>query len=254
MVAQGYTQEEGIDYDEVFALLQNLEAIRLFLAYASFKDFVVYQMDVKSAFLYRKIKEEVYLCKPLGFEDLDFPGRVYKVEKALYGLHQALELFWSIVMVKNINGEEQLHALVDGKKIIITESSVRRDLQLADEEECDWVESSDNKESLGEDASKQGRIDAIDADEEFPGSVAGNVVCTAGDATTVSAATTTTDNDGDITLDQALIEMKSIKPKLGNLIKKNDLQEKKLEKERSHIALIAKHGMIYQEKIDADHQ
>ncbi|GJR21806.1 putative ribonuclease H-like domain-containing protein [Tanacetum coccineum] len=89
LVAQGYTQEEGIDYDEVFAPVARIEAIRLFLAYASFKDFVVYQMDVKSAFLYGKIKEEVYVCQPPGFEDLDFPDRVYKVEKALYGLHQA---------------------------------------------------------------------------------------------------------------------------------------------------------------------
>ncbi|GJZ12345.1 putative ribonuclease H-like domain-containing protein [Tanacetum coccineum] len=89
LVAQGYTQEEGIDYDEVFAPVARIEAIRLFLAYASFKDFVVYQMDVKSAFLYGKIEEEVYVCQPPGFEDPDFPDRVYKVEKALYGLHQA---------------------------------------------------------------------------------------------------------------------------------------------------------------------
>ncbi|GJZ23530.1 putative ribonuclease H-like domain-containing protein [Tanacetum coccineum] len=89
LVAQGYTQEEGIDYDEFFAPVARIEAIRLFLAYASFKDFVVYQMDVKSAFLYGKIKEEVYVCQPPGFEDPDFPDRVYKVEKALYGLHQA---------------------------------------------------------------------------------------------------------------------------------------------------------------------
>ncbi|GJU29212.1 putative ribonuclease H-like domain-containing protein [Tanacetum coccineum] len=68
---------------------KRIEAIRLFLAYASFKYFVVYQMDVKSSFLYGKIKEEVYVCQPLGFEDLDFLERVYKVEKALYGLHQA---------------------------------------------------------------------------------------------------------------------------------------------------------------------
>ncbi|GKF81755.1 putative ribonuclease H-like domain-containing protein, partial [Tanacetum coccineum] len=66
LVAQGYTQEEAIDYDEFFFPVARIEAIRLFLAYASFKDFVVYQMDVKSAFLY---------------------DRVYKVEKALYGLH-----------------------------------------------------------------------------------------------------------------------------------------------------------------------
>ncbi|GJU31407.1 putative ribonuclease H-like domain-containing protein [Tanacetum coccineum] len=90
LVAQGYTQEEGIDYDEVFALVARIEAIRLFLAYASFKDFVVYQMDVKSAFLYGKIEEEVYVCQPLGFEDPDFPNKVYKVEKELYGMHQAL--------------------------------------------------------------------------------------------------------------------------------------------------------------------
>ncbi|GJW02876.1 putative ribonuclease H-like domain-containing protein [Tanacetum coccineum] len=89
LVAQGYTQEEVIDYDEVFAPVARIEAIRLFLAYASFKDFVVYRMDVKSAFLYGKIEEEVYVCQPPGFEDPEFPDRVYKVEKALYGLHQA---------------------------------------------------------------------------------------------------------------------------------------------------------------------
>ncbi|GKC35167.1 putative ribonuclease H-like domain-containing protein [Tanacetum coccineum] len=89
LVAQGYTQEEGIDYNEVFAHVARIEAIRLFLAYASFKDFVVYQMDVKSAFLYGKIEEEVYVCQLPKFEDPDFLDRVYKVEKALYGLHQA---------------------------------------------------------------------------------------------------------------------------------------------------------------------
>ncbi|GJW05188.1 putative ribonuclease H-like domain-containing protein [Tanacetum coccineum] len=89
LVAQWYTQEEGIDYDEVLAPVARIEAIRLLLAYASFKDFVVYQMDVKSDFLYGKIDEEVYVCQPPGFEDPDFPDRVYKVEKVLYGLHQA---------------------------------------------------------------------------------------------------------------------------------------------------------------------
>ncbi|GJR68712.1 hypothetical protein Tco_0014777 [Tanacetum coccineum] len=89
LVAQGHTQEEGIDYDDIFAPVARIEAIRLFLAYASFMGFMVYQMDVKSAFLYGKIEEEVYVCQPLGFEDLDFPDKVYKVVKALYGLHQA---------------------------------------------------------------------------------------------------------------------------------------------------------------------
>nr|GFB28390.1 hypothetical protein [Tanacetum cinerariifolium] len=64
LVAQGYTQEERVDYDEVFAPVARIEAIRLFLAYASFKDFVVYQVDAKSAFLYGKIEEEVYVCQP----------------------------------------------------------------------------------------------------------------------------------------------------------------------------------------------
>ncbi|GKE38926.1 putative ribonuclease H-like domain-containing protein [Tanacetum coccineum] len=89
LVAQGYTQEEGIDYDEVFAPVARIEAIRLFLAYASFMNFIVYQMDVKSEFLYGIIEEEVYVCQPPGFEDPAFPNKVYKVEKDLYGLHQA---------------------------------------------------------------------------------------------------------------------------------------------------------------------
>ncbi|GKE98532.1 putative ribonuclease H-like domain-containing protein [Tanacetum coccineum] len=81
--------EEGIDYDEVFALVERIEAIRLFLAFASFMGFIVYQMDVKSAFLYGTIDEEVYVSQPPGFVDPDNPNKVYKVVKALYGLHQA---------------------------------------------------------------------------------------------------------------------------------------------------------------------
>ncbi|GJS84884.1 retrovirus-related pol polyprotein from transposon TNT 1-94 [Tanacetum coccineum] len=89
LVAQGHRQEEGIDYEEVFAPVARIEAIRLFLAYASFMGFLVYQMDVKSAFLYGTIEEEVYVTQPLGFKDPDYPDKVYKVVKALYGLHQA---------------------------------------------------------------------------------------------------------------------------------------------------------------------
>ncbi|GKB07884.1 putative ribonuclease H-like domain-containing protein [Tanacetum coccineum] len=89
LVAQGHRQEEGIDYEEVFAPVARIEAIRLFLAYASFMGFLVYQMDVKSAFLYGTIEEEVYVTQPLGFKDPDHPNKVYKVVKALYGLHQA---------------------------------------------------------------------------------------------------------------------------------------------------------------------
>nr|GEX31632.1 retrovirus-related Pol polyprotein from transposon TNT 1-94 [Tanacetum cinerariifolium] len=87
LVAHGHTQEEGIDYDEVFAPIARIEAIRLFLAYASFMGFMVYQMDVKGAFLYGRIKEEVYVCQPPGFEDSNHPDKVYIVVKALYGLH-----------------------------------------------------------------------------------------------------------------------------------------------------------------------
>ncbi|GJZ74276.1 putative ribonuclease H-like domain-containing protein [Tanacetum coccineum] len=98
LVAQRYTQEEGINYDEVFASVARIKAIRLFLAYASFKDFVVYQMDVKSAFLYGKIEKEVYVCQPPGFEDPDFPNRLYKVEKALYRLHQAPRAWYETLL------------------------------------------------------------------------------------------------------------------------------------------------------------
>ncbi|GJY95114.1 putative ribonuclease H-like domain-containing protein [Tanacetum coccineum] len=89
LVAQGHRQEEGIDYKEVFAPMERIEAIRLFLAYASFIGFLVDQMDVKSAFLYGTIEEEVYVTQPPRFKDPDHPDKVYKVVKALYGLHQA---------------------------------------------------------------------------------------------------------------------------------------------------------------------
>ncbi|GJS66924.1 retrovirus-related pol polyprotein from transposon TNT 1-94 [Tanacetum coccineum] len=89
LVAQGHRQEEGISYEEVFTPVARIEAIRLFLAYASFMGFLVYQIDVKSAFLYGTIEEEVYVTQPPGFKDPDHPNKVYKVVKALYGLHQA---------------------------------------------------------------------------------------------------------------------------------------------------------------------
>nr|GEU48078.1 hypothetical protein [Tanacetum cinerariifolium] len=97
LVAHGYIQEEGIDYDEVFAPVSRIDAIRLFLAYASFIGFMVYQMVVKSAFLYGRIKEEVYVCQPLGFEDPNHPDKVHKVVKALYGLHQAPRVWYETI-------------------------------------------------------------------------------------------------------------------------------------------------------------
>ncbi|GJZ95158.1 putative ribonuclease H-like domain-containing protein, partial [Tanacetum coccineum] len=89
LVAQGHRQEEGIDCDEVFAPVARIEAIGIFLAFASFMGFIVYQMDVKSDFLYGTIDEDVYVSQPPGFVAPQFPNKVYKVVKALYGLHQA---------------------------------------------------------------------------------------------------------------------------------------------------------------------
>ncbi|KAJ9545567.1 hypothetical protein OSB04_025274 [Centaurea solstitialis] len=89
LVAQGYRQEEGIDYDETFAPVARLEAIRLFLAFAAHMNFKVFQMDIKNAFLNGKLNEEVYVAQPPSFVDPKFPDHVYKLNKALYGLKQA---------------------------------------------------------------------------------------------------------------------------------------------------------------------
>nr|GFB27440.1 hypothetical protein [Tanacetum cinerariifolium] len=91
--------EEGIDYEEVFAPVARIEAIRLFLAYASFMGFPVYQMDVKSAFIYDTIEEEVYVCQPPGFEDPEYPDKVYKVVKELYRLHQAPRAWYETLAI-----------------------------------------------------------------------------------------------------------------------------------------------------------
>ncbi|GKD25093.1 retrovirus-related pol polyprotein from transposon TNT 1-94, partial [Tanacetum coccineum] len=89
LVAQGHNQQEGIDYDETFAPVARLEAIRIFLAFATYMNFIVYQIDVKSAFLNGKLKEEVYVKQPPGFESSEFPNHVCKLDKTLYGLKQA---------------------------------------------------------------------------------------------------------------------------------------------------------------------
>lgn len=89
LVAQGYNQEEGIDYEETFAPVARLESIRMLLAFACHKNFILYQMDVKSAFLNGYIMEEVYVSQPPGFQDHKLPNHVYKLKKALYGLKRA---------------------------------------------------------------------------------------------------------------------------------------------------------------------
>ena len=89
LVAQGYNQEEGIDYEETFAPVARLESIRMLFAFACHKGFTLYQMDVKSAFLNGHILEEVYVEQPPGFINYKYPDHVFKLKKALYGLKQA---------------------------------------------------------------------------------------------------------------------------------------------------------------------
>ncbi|GJV98686.1 putative ribonuclease H-like domain-containing protein [Tanacetum coccineum] len=89
LVVRGYRQEEGIDFKESFAPVARMEVIRIFLAYAAHKSFIVFQMDVKTAFLHGTLKEDVYVCQPEGFINVDRPSHVYKLKKALYGLKKA---------------------------------------------------------------------------------------------------------------------------------------------------------------------
>nr|GEZ85032.1 retrovirus-related Pol polyprotein from transposon TNT 1-94 [Tanacetum cinerariifolium] len=89
LVAKGYAQEEFIDFEESFALVARLEAVRIFVAYAAHKSFPIYQMDVKTAFLNGLLKEEVYVAQPDGFIDPDHPEKVYQLRKSPYGLKQA---------------------------------------------------------------------------------------------------------------------------------------------------------------------
>nr|GEV18057.1 hypothetical protein [Tanacetum cinerariifolium] len=89
LVVRGYCQEEGINFEESFAPVARMEAIRIFLAYAAHKSFTVFQMDMKTAFLHGSLKEDVYVCQPEGFIDADHLSHVYKLKKALYGLKQA---------------------------------------------------------------------------------------------------------------------------------------------------------------------
>nr|GEY40199.1 hypothetical protein [Tanacetum cinerariifolium] len=89
LVVRGYHQEEGIDFEESFALVTRMKAIRIFLAYDAHKLFTVFQMDVKTAFLHGTLKEDVCVCQPEGFIDVDHPSHVFKLKKALYGLKQA---------------------------------------------------------------------------------------------------------------------------------------------------------------------
>nr|GEW67290.1 hypothetical protein [Tanacetum cinerariifolium] len=97
LVARGYRQEEGINFEESFAPVARLEAIRIFLAYAAYKNMVIYQMDVKTAFLNGNLREDVYVSQPNRFLDQDNPNHMYKLKKALYGLKQALRAWYDML-------------------------------------------------------------------------------------------------------------------------------------------------------------
>nr|GFA73648.1 retrovirus-related Pol polyprotein from transposon TNT 1-94 [Tanacetum cinerariifolium] len=98
LVAVGYSQQEGINYDETFAPVARIEAIRLFFAYVAHKDFTVFQMDVKTTFINEILKEEVYVGQPPGIVSKQYPDHVYALEKALYGLKQAPRAWYNVLL------------------------------------------------------------------------------------------------------------------------------------------------------------
>nr|GFB20356.1 putative RNA-directed DNA polymerase [Tanacetum cinerariifolium]GFB20470.1 putative RNA-directed DNA polymerase [Tanacetum cinerariifolium] len=116
LVAKGYAQTEGADFKESFVPVAQLEAARLFIAYATHKSFTVYQMDIKTAFLYGPLKEEVYVNQPDGFVDPYHPNRVYRLKKALYGLKQAPRAWYdelsTFLVSKGFSKEERFKYLV----------------------------------------------------------------------------------------------------------------------------------------------
>ncbi|GKB70567.1 retrovirus-related pol polyprotein from transposon TNT 1-94 [Tanacetum coccineum] len=97
LLAKGYYQEEGIDFEESFAPVSRLEAIRIFIAYVAHKNMTVYQMDIKTAFLNGILREEFYVTQLNGFVDQDNPNHVYNLKKALYGLKQALRAWYDLL-------------------------------------------------------------------------------------------------------------------------------------------------------------
>nr|GFA82510.1 Gag-Pol polyprotein [Tanacetum cinerariifolium] len=113
LVAKGYAQKKGIDFEESFAPVARLETVRLFIAYAAHKSFTIYQMDVKTAFLYSPLKEEVYVNQPDGFVDPYHPVKVYCLKKALYGLKQAPRAWYdelsTFLVSKGFSKGTQIH-------------------------------------------------------------------------------------------------------------------------------------------------
>ncbi|GJR39523.1 retrovirus-related pol polyprotein from transposon TNT 1-94 [Tanacetum coccineum] len=115
LVARSYRQEEGIDFEESFAPDARLDAIRIFLTYAAHMNMIVYQMDVKTAFLNGILREEVYVSQPDGFVDQDNPIHVYKLKKALYGLKQA-PCVWYFSFGRHLDGLHVTWAHLEKKR------------------------------------------------------------------------------------------------------------------------------------------
>ncbi|XP_063942857.1 uncharacterized protein LOC135150474 [Daucus carota subsp. sativus] len=132
LVAKGYFQEEGIDYDETYALVARLETISIFLAFAAHSNFKVYQMDVKSAFLNRKLEEELYIEQPPGFENPEFADFVYFLFKAVYGLKQRfaklMQSNYEMSMMGELSYFLGLHVSQKEDGIFICQSKYVRDL------------------------------------------------------------------------------------------------------------------------------
>ncbi|GKF05727.1 retrovirus-related pol polyprotein from transposon TNT 1-94, partial [Tanacetum coccineum] len=132
LVARGYRQEEGIDFEESFSPVARLDAIRIFLAYAAHMNMIAYQMNVKTAFLNGILREEVYVSQPDGFVDQDNPNHVYKLKKALYGLKKAPRA-WYDLLSKFLLSQEFSKGTVDptlfirrqGKDILMISQSPR---------------------------------------------------------------------------------------------------------------------------------
>nr|GEW30819.1 hypothetical protein [Tanacetum cinerariifolium] len=146
LVARGYRQEEGINFEESFAPVARLEAIRIFLTYVAHKNMVVYQMDVKTAFLNGNLREEVYVSQPDGFVDPDNPNHVYKLKKALYGLKQAPRT-WYDMLSSFLISQDFFKSSVDptlfirknGNDLLLSKYSLES-LKKYDFESCDLVD------------------------------------------------------------------------------------------------------------------
>ncbi|KAL9260853.1 Retrovirus-related Pol polyprotein from transposon TNT 1-94-like protein [Drosera capensis] len=121
LLAKGDSQENGIDFDETFPSVARLEDIRMFLAYAAYQSFKVYQMDVKKTFLNGKLQEKVYVEQPPGFEGSEYPRYVYRLDKALYGLKQAVRAWYepSQHSYVKINSKELISYTLTGSKMAI---------------------------------------------------------------------------------------------------------------------------------------